>query len=335
MSLTMGFDITSDDETKSPESITTEKEHMNGFPLETRTFDYQESKYVMNFMLVDCIEKMPDASSITKEIQISESFSFNCQGLSWGVYEEMLIKYPGPKYDNEKQEDIIYNQAHEREFSRNRILRSMFLFEKLTRIPIPGGTDQQKSDNFSTLPASHTEAFISELDYLGSISTEQDAVGTFNSYASSTAIKSHIATFSDWEKQAKVQSIYRIKRHGEDYICEFPIKLPSDAKKKEIDDECRDPIPPSHRNQKDHITKAPKQNSPVYNYDDANYKASVESVERKRKVMMIESCLFKIPGSTYEEKYNVIKQKLVGDIVSLVKHLRDEVFEYTSKTLFF
>lgn len=144
-----------------------------------------------------------------------------------------------------------------------------------------------------------------------------------------------VSDFSQWEEAANTETVFRMARPFEKYIIEFPLKSISTKDKQEIDEQTKEPIPPKlPRRDKETGRIDPTRLEP--NYRDPHYKERLRVINQKRFAMVIQAALmFDIPGGNWEQKYQWISQRIVGDVIRLRNFIDEEILGYKSRYDFF
>jgi hypothetical protein len=142
-------------------------------------------------------------------------------------------------------------------------------------------------------------------------------------------------SFSDLLSVAQSGSTFRMSRPGEDYIIEIPLKQLSEKVKSQIDEQTPDPIPPSKPGKNPASGKVDAA-YPEYAWNDPGYKRKKRANDRKKDILRLEAILpFSIPGTTIEEKYSWIGDRLLGDVLKLRNFVDGEVVNYRKRFNFF
>lgn len=287
-------------------------------------------------LVIDKPEKWDDA----------DSFHFNCEIPFPGQHKKLLVPITGISYNDYESIENRYRiperpdagspemsmEKYEKDKAFILVNRKVEIFELCTGNKIPGNSQDEKLKWLNSLTSGDADMLFEKLvnEYFnlesGSLTREYEQ----DQKVEVVEFKS----FEDWSNLSNTGSFFRMHRQQEDYICEFPLNKLSEERKKEIEDACKEPFPPSKPG-KNPVTGRIDPAFPDYNYKDSRYLAALKVNNQKRTVMIFDELLqFKIPGGSTEEKYRWIGKKLVGDVVQLRSYIEGNVMDYRARLNF-
>ncbi len=323
--------------TKKPEeaSHTENLSNKSGLPIEERTIKSGDKEYTFNFLVIDKPDLWLPANLFTSEFTMpiigkNKAIKFRLNGISYSQWEKMEFDYrtPDEMPRNTKTEIIAYEEAVEK--IKNK--RKVYLFELSTGKKIEGETIEQKIENLQRIGVGESDALYAKI--IDSFAMDGTILQSYNSLISSNTEVIEADSFDIWCSSSESGYSLRMQRRFEDFIIEIPLKQLKESTKKEIEEATREDLPPSRhgKNQMGRIDPSVIE----YNYDDPKWKASRKVKARKRLVMQLDALLpFQIPGTTYEEKYNWIGDRLLYDVLTMRNFIDTELFEYSSRINFF
>lgn len=314
------------------------------FLLETRTLTRpdildsgkQESRD-FDILVIDKPEKWEPASAFATTFRLNmlgtnTGIEIPLRGISYGEYEDMETSFEFPQRPDNQNPEI--QDRYQTEFQKVLTKRHVRIFETATGQSIPGEKLDDKCEWLKQLGVGESNAIY---DYISDVASALEVGSLKSDYDSMTptgcnALK--FTNFNDLLSASRIGSRFIFHRPFEKFLIEFPLKQISEKTKQQIDEECKDPIPPGRPGQNPATGKL--EADFIRNEKDPGYIRSMRAMARKRTVMRLNAILqFEIPGDSIEEKYKWISQRLVGDIFHLQLFMERELFSYRSRLDFF
>lgn len=320
---------------------TIKKEKTETSNLETRKTVYDGVETEYKFLVIRSAKDWLPATDFKARTELqypglNKRLTITANGISFFQYDSAEAKYRlPPKPDN--FDSLSPSEKEAKELVRNKIIwkKRFELFEISTGKSIPGNTPDEKIAYMNKLGAGEAEAFFDRLLTYHSAIEEGTLLQRYISQLSESIEQIEMDSFDDWMKLSQVGSVFRMQRPFEDHIIEIQLKQLTEEARIEIEENTKDPIPPSKPGIHP-VTKKVDAAFTAFNYEDQKYIEQKRAIEHKRIKMYFQAVLpFEIPGDTEGNKWKWISDRLIGDVIKLRNFIEGQVSDYRSKIPFF
>lgn len=308
------------------------------FPLETITVKSDDKEKKLKILCIDSVEMFPKAidykTTFTTKIG-DKTATFQCRAISYGEWESIEMLFPDPEIDSSKVGQAGYTNEIEIKRKEMKLMRKVLMIEKCLGMKIPSDSMNEKAEWISKrFPESQTGDLFEFLLSTGSNFPEETSEDIASLESSKIEEIINISDISQWEDICNTDIIFRMQRPEQDYIIEISVNQIPEQSKRQIEQQCIAPIPPS-RPGRDPNSGKPSEAHPIYNYSDENYLKAISMNRVKRQVLNFESAIFKIPGDTLEEKQKWVSERILGDILLIQHFLQNKIYGTTGAVSFF
>jgi len=313
------------------------------FPLETRVLQAADGEHEFEFLVIDKPEKWEPAKNFQFQHEIrvkgtSRVLSLPLRGISYREWNDIENQHPIPEWNQATPEppngDPEFRERKEKAVGS----RQVVLLETVTGFKVPGEKIEEKVHWLDRLGSGEADSLFYQILEHNSNMADGSSVDNYRHLISTEKVnlKTHVISgFDDLLSASLSGGVFNMQRPFENYLIEFPLRQFPQSKKKEIEDQCRDPLPPQKPG-KNPTTGQVDPMFPVYNWEDPRFQEAQRNTNRRRMILTLDAILpFEIPGDSIDAKYEWLGARLLGDVHRLWKNIQQEVVSYRNRFDFF
>lgn len=283
---------------------------------------------------IDSHEKWQKASDISfvKEIVIDgKKIKFNLKCVSLGRFKYINENYPMPERDTNASMEDQKEAVSDAEISLMQARRRVLYFEGCSGKLLPGKDLDDKARILLGKPVDLIDRVFEIVNNHACASIDNDQSLEYNALRSKHAEVIEVNDIESFLSDENLASrMFAFGRPFDDIVIEIPLKTIASQRRSEIEESFKIPSPPQRPGKNFDVQ------NPVAWYDEPHYVAKVRNIRNRKFLAFLEECLmFKIPGTTEDEKTEWLNERPVGDILKLQLYVQRELVDSSMAISFF